>query len=60
MLDSDNNIITSHSVNPVPFLITNKDITLKNGKLADIAPTILTLLEIKIPKEMTGDILIVK
>lgn len=60
MLDSDNNIITSHSVNPVPFLITNKEITLKNGKLADIAPTILTLLEIKIPKEMTGDILIVK
>ena len=60
MLDSDNNIITSHSVNPVPFLITNKEITLKNGKLADIAPTILTLLKVKIPKEMTGDILIVK
>lgn len=58
MLDDKNNIITSHSVNPVPFLITKKDIILKNGKLADIAPTILTLLNIKIPKEMTGDVLI--
>lgn len=58
MLDSDNNIITAHSINPVPFLITNKSVTLKEGKLADIAPTILKLLEIKIPKEMTGDILI--
>ena len=59
MLDDENNIITSHSVNPVPFLITSKDIKLKRGKLADIAPTILTLLNIKVPKEMTGDILIV-
>ena len=60
MLDDQNNIITSHSINPVPFLITNKNIKLKNGKLADIAPTMLTLLDINIPKEMTGDILIVK
>ena len=60
MLDSDNNIITSHSINPVPFLITDKKITLKKGKLADIAPTILNYLKITIPKEMTGDILTIK
>ena len=60
MLDSENNIITSHSINPVPFLITNKNIKLKNGKLADIAPTILTILNIEIPKEMTGEVLIFK
>lgn len=60
MLDDENNIITSHSVNPVPFLITNKKLKLKTGKLADIAPTMLTILNIKVPKEMTGDILIVK
>ena len=60
MLDNDNNIITSHSINPVPFLITDKKITLKKGKLADIAPTILNYLKITIPKEMTGDILTMK
>ena len=60
MLDEANNIITSHSISPVPFLITDKNFTLRNGKLADIAPTLLTLLNLKIPKEMTGNILIVK
>ena len=58
MVDSEGNIITSHSVNPVPFLITKENIKLKNGCLADIAPTILTLLKLTIPKEMTGNVLI--
>ena len=60
MLDDEGNIVTSHSINPVPFLITKENIMLKNGKLADIAPTILTLLRLTIPKEMTGDVLIMK
>ena len=60
MLDSENNIITSHSVNPVPLLITDKNIKLKNGKLADIAPTILNILKLEIPKEMTGEVLTFK
>ncbi len=60
MLDDKNRIITAHSTSPVPFLITDKSLTLKPGKLADIAPTILTILNIEIPKEMTGNILIVK
>ena len=60
MQDDNKDIITSHSISPVPFLITDKNIQLTNGKLADIAPTILTLLNIKLPKEMTGEILIMK
>ena len=58
MIDDDGNIITSHSLSKVPLIITNKNIKLKDGKLSDIAPTILKLLNIKIPKEMTGEILI--
>ena len=54
----DDKIITSHSTNPVPFIITNKKYQLKNGKLADIAPTILKVMEIDIPKQMTGEVLI--
>jgi len=59
MLDENNNILTSHTTNKVEFLI-NKDVKLKDGKLADIAPTILYLLNEQIPNEMTGEILIDK
>lgn len=58
MLDENNSVITSHSLSLVPFIITDKMLKLKDGKLADIAPTILTLLNIDIPEEMTGAILI--
>lgn len=58
MLDKNNNPITSHSMSKVPLIITDKKIKLKNGKLADIAPTILSYLKLKIPKEMTGKNLI--
>jgi 2,3-bisphosphoglycerate-independent phosphoglycerate mutase len=54
MLDDDNNVITSHSVYPVPFIINRENIKLKDGKLADIAPTILHLLDMEIPEEMNG------
>ncbi len=57
MLDDNNNVITSHSTSLVPFII-NKDVELKDGKLADIAPTILSILNLPIPEEMTGNILI--
>lgn len=60
MLDSDNNIITSHSTNKVPLIITNKDIKLKDGKLGDVAPTVLELLNLPVPNEMTGNILLEK
>ena len=48
MLDEDNNVVTTHSTSLVPFIITN------DGKLSDIAPTILDLMGLDIPKEMTG------
>ena len=54
MLDDNNNIITSHTTNPVPFIITQKNLKLHEGKLADIAPTILDLMNIEKPVEMTG------
>ena len=51
---------TSHTINPVPFiLISNDKLKIKEHKgLQDIAPTILDLMEIKKPKEMTGNSLI--
>lgn len=58
MWDSNHLPVTSHTTNPVPCIITKKGIELKNGKLADVAPTMLKLLNMDIPKEMTGDCLI--
>ena len=50
---------SAHTTNPVPFLITRKDIVLKkNGALCDIAPTMLELLNIQKPVEMTGESMI--
>lgn len=60
MLDKENRIITSHSMSKVPFIVCNKKYNLKNGKLSDIAPTLLYLLGKEVPKEMTGHNLIVK
>lgn len=60
MINEDGSPNTQHSLNLVPlFLIdTQNNFKLKNGKLGDIAPTILTLMQLPIPKEMTGDVLI--
>ena len=60
MIDDNGNVITSHTTNKVPFIITDKSIKLEDGKLADIAPTMLYLLGLDIPKEMTGNVLIKK
>lgn len=54
MIDEHGKEVTSHSTSLVPFIINRKDITLSDGKLGDIAPTILSLINLKIPKEMTG------
>lgn len=58
MWDENHNPVTSHTTNPVPCIITKEDIELNNGKLADVAPTMLYLLGLDIPKEMTGNLLI--
>ena len=61
MVNEDGTICTTHTTNPVPFYLTKKDVKLKeHGKLADIAPTILQLLELPIPVEINGDSLIEK
>ena len=60
MLDKNDNILTAHTTNPVPFIVTNKNISLDNGKLGDIAPTILEIMNIEKPVEMTGNSLIKK
>ena len=60
MWDENHNPVTSHTTNPVPCIITKEEIKLRDGKLADIAPTMLELLNLPIPKEMTGKSLIIK
>jgi 2,3-bisphosphoglycerate-independent phosphoglycerate mutase len=50
---------TAHSTYPVPFIVYGADIKLKQGRLADIAPTILALLEVNKPKSMTGESLLI-
>jgi 2,3-bisphosphoglycerate-independent phosphoglycerate mutase len=57
----DNNPYTAHSLNPVPFLLLQKGIRLRHkGILADVAPTVLELMGIEKPEEMTGESLIEK
>jgi 2,3-bisphosphoglycerate-independent phosphoglycerate mutase len=49
---------TAHTTSPVPCILTSHDYRLNNGGLSDVAPTILKLLDIKIPSAMTGKPLI--
>ena len=58
-INTDGTPNTSHSTNPVPFFALNTGFNnIENGKLADIAPTILQIMGIKAPNEMTGKSLI--
>lgn len=59
MMNEDGTVCTTHTTNPVPFVVTRKGFELKEiGKLADIAPTILKLMDLPIPVEINGDSLI--
>jgi 2,3-bisphosphoglycerate-independent phosphoglycerate mutase len=61
MLDADGNVVTAHSTNQVPLVhIAGKPVRKfkDGGKLADIAPTLLTLMDLPVPAEMTGNCLI--
>jgi len=62
MIDKNGDPITSHTTNLVPFyFITEKRVKLKEGgRLADISPTILSILNIEQPPEMTGESLIIQ
>ena len=60
MINPDGSPHTAHTTNQVPFIIVDKDFKgkLKNGKLGDLSPTILTLMGLPIPKEMKGKVLL--
>ncbi|MDI3410808.1 alkaline phosphatase family protein [Bacillus sonorensis] len=52
---------TAHTTNPVPVIVTKEGVTLREGGiLGDLAPTLLDLLDVELPKEMTGTSLIQK
>lgn len=59
MINEDGTPNTAHTLNPVPLFVIDKvsKLNLKPGKLGDIAPTILTLMQLPVPPEMTGEIL---
>ena len=61
MLTEDGSVVTSHSLNPVPVIVlTNHDVSLRSGGvLADLAPTLLDLMGLPQPADMTGESLIV-
>ena len=59
MINPDGTLCTTHTTSKVPFIVTRNDIELlDNGKLADIAPTMLNLLNLPIPLEIDGNSLI--
>ena len=58
-INPDGSPNTAHTCNPVPcFLIDVNHKTINDGKLCDIAPTLLSIMRIKIPDEMTGSVLV--
>lgn len=60
MLDDNDNVVTEHTLNKVPFIICDNSYDVKGGKLGDIAPTILSILGEEPPIEMTGNVLVNK
>ena len=60
MINPDGSPNTAHTTNPVPCILVENDSQwkLKDGKLGDIAPTILKLMDLAIPDEMTGETLV--
>lgn len=61
LITEDGSPHTAHTTVPVPVIVTKKGLTLRSdGKLADVAPTMLDLLGIEQPADMTGESLIIK
>lgn len=58
-INEDGSPNTAHSTNTVPLYLIDKDYKeIKDGKLGDLAPTILTIMDLKIPKAMSGEVLV--
>ena len=59
VINADGSPNTAHTTNPVPCIVIDKDVTkVSEGRLADMAPTVLKLMGIEQPKEMTGKTLV--
>jgi 2,3-bisphosphoglycerate-independent phosphoglycerate mutase len=60
MINEDGTPNTAHTLNPVPLFIIDQNWkgTVNSGKLGDIAPSILTMMGLPIPAEMTGNVLV--
>ena len=59
MINEDGSPNTAHTINPVPIIVIDENVAkVKDGILADIAPTILKIMNIKKPSLMTGDCLV--
>ena len=59
MYEPDGSPFTAHTTNPVPFVVVGHDCELKEGgKLCDIAPTMLDIMGLEQPAQMTGESLI--
>eukprot|EP01037_Dinobryon_pediforme_P008821 gene8821-8912_t len=59
MINDDGSPNTAHTTNLVPCIIIDNDVTtVKDGKLGDIAPTVLKILGVHIPEKMTGNVLV--
>lgn len=57
----EGNPMTAHTTNPVPVIVTKEGISLRDeGRLADLAPTMLDLLKVEQPADMTGESLIIQ
>lgn len=59
MADETGAPMTAHTTNPVPFYIIGADVSLRDGRLSDIAPTMLDLMGLEKPDEMDGSTLII-
>ena len=59
-MNDDGSANTAHSLNPVPCIYVGdrKNVTLSDGILADVAPTLLTIIGLPIPQDMKGKVLI--
>jgi 2,3-bisphosphoglycerate-independent phosphoglycerate mutase len=60
MINEDGSPNTAHTLNPVPLFVIDRSWkgSVKSGKLGDIAPSILHMMKLPIPPEMTGEVLV--
>ncbi len=60
MVTPDGKVHTAHTTNIVPVIVTDSNLKIGTGSLSDVAPTLLEILGVEQPKEMTGHSLIIK